>query len=254
VVGCQPDHSELYEAVRESVEAEPTLMDVAVAEALARSALELMTSGLDAQAELDAYYEEFRQWKQELPDAAQSSLLHEVASAFLNTKENFWLRILALLAKDVASSDFLHKDVKLVQELFDYAFGAAKEEPKEGSVPLLSLLQYLRRKHLTQYVDQGLDTLIAYEADRKSLDRMEPFLRMIENSGAQLTTKDVEKAVKFCKRMLGPSNSREERKRTLSFVHNVTRDEVTNDLRGDLEEVANSEDEELATVARAIIG
>ncbi len=254
VVDLEPDNSEVYDAVSATVTSDLRLLDAQVAAALARAAMGLMISGDGKESEVEGYYKDFRVWKKELSDEAQGSLLREVAIAFLHDRKDHWLRILQLLAEDVSHSEFQRKDGKLVKDLFDYAFGAAEEEPDEGAEPLLRLLPHLTSEYATEYLDRGLDTLITYEADRKPPERMEPFLKMIENSGARLTSADLGKVVKFCKRMLGPSNNAEEHARALGFIANLKRGELTDALRGELERLAASEDKEAAELAKKLLG
>jgi hypothetical protein len=254
VVAPQPDNSELYEAASGAVTSDLRLLDAQIAAALARAAMGLMISVDGKESEVEGYYKDFRVWKKEISDESQGALLREVAAAFLHDRKDHWLRILQLLAEDVGDSEFQRKDGKLVKELFDYAFRAAEEEPDGGAEPLLRLLTHLPNEYATEYLDRGVETLIAYEADRKPLERMEPFLRMIEKSSGRLAPDDLGRVVKFCKRMLGPSNSREEHARALGFIANLKRGDLTDALRSELEQVAASQDEELAAAAKTLLG
>ena len=253
VVDIQPDNSELYDAVSGVVTSDLRLLDAQIAAALARAAMGLMISVDGKESEVEGYYKDFRVWKKEISDESQGALLREVAAAFLHDRKDHWLRILQLLAEDVGDSEFQRKDGKLVKELFDYAFRAAEEEPDGGAEPLLRLLPHLPNEYAIEYLDRGVGTLIAYEADRKPLERMEPFLRMTEKSGGRLAPADIGRVVKFCKRMLGPSNSREEHARALGFIANLKRSDLTDALRGELEHLAASEDEEVAGLAKTLL-
>jgi hypothetical protein len=253
LTGKLPANIEIYDGIREAVQGDPRLLDANLAATVSRCAIELMASDIESDDDIDVLFEDFQTWRKELSDEEQTSLVRELTLAFLPDRKDHWMHVLSLLSEDLDASSSLHNDKKLVRELFDYAFGAAEEEPDDGIQPLLKILPHLAQRDVTEYMDRSMDTLIAYEADRKPLERMEPFLATVENAKGGISGSDERKITKFCKRMLGPANTEEERKRTLQLIGHLNRKELTDSLRSELEEAAASEDEELALSAKALL-
>ena len=82
---------------------------------------------------------------------------------------------------------------------------------------------------------------------------MEPFVRLLESPAARLTTDDVAKAARFCRRLLGPSNKTQEQARALQFILTLKRVELIQDLQSELQQLSDSEQSEIASAARQLI-
>jgi hypothetical protein len=248
VVGHLPGSKALYDAVCKAAEAEANLVTPNLAEALCAPAMSLFESNLEVE------YSWFHFWKEQLRASRRAELMREASDLFLRKKVKNWIATLQFISSDLTSDEELRQDQGLVKELFDYAFNASEEDPAAGVKPLLELLPYLGDRHLRDYIDRALDTLITYEARKDPLARMEPFLRMIEAPGAKLTNDDLNKAAsKFCRRMLGPSNTADERTRILTFLTVVKRPELVATLKGELEQLTNSEDAGTASAAQDLL-
>ena len=83
---------------------------------------------------------------------------------------------------------------------------------------------------------------------------MEPFFRLLESPAARLTTDDVAKAARFCRRLLGPSNKAQEQARALQFISALKRVELIRELQSELQQLSKSEDDEIASAARQLTG
>jgi hypothetical protein len=204
--------------------------------------------------DLNTYYPWFQFWKGRLSVERRSELIRQVSERFLHNKElEEWIKTLQLISVDVVSDGDLKQDQQLVKDIFDYAFGAAEEEPVAGTNAVLRLMPFLGSQYLRDYIDRGLDTLITYEASKEPLERMEPFLAMLEAPGARLTADDLDKTARFSQRMLGPSNNEEEQNRILKFLSSVKRPELVASLRGELEGITGSNNEENAELAKSLL-
>jgi hypothetical protein len=232
----------VYKAANEQRE----LMEQSLADVIATPTLDLLES------DVDLYYERLLFWKHELPSDKRRELTRATATRFLHTRAEQWVKILCRLSEDVADDESLRQDSRLVKELFDYAFLAAEENPDEGIQPSLDLLPFLEDQHLRDYVDRALDTLITYETAKEELKRMEPFLAMLEAPSSKLNAGDIQKAGRFARRMLGPANNPEEQERTLKFVVKLKRPELVAELQSELEQLASSENTEVAALAKKL--
>lgn len=247
LVGQLPKAMAVYDGVCSAVDAEPKLISSELADVLCVPTLELFES------ELEHYYSWFKFWKAKLDPPRRTELVRAASERFLHQRGADWIAILQLISADVVNDEELRKDQSLVKELFDYAFVASEEDPVAGAKPLLELLPYLGDQHLRDYIDRALDTMITYEASKRGLDRMEPFLKMVEAPGARLTGDDIDKAVRFCRRMLGAANTMDEQNRILKSLTAIKRPELVTSLRGELEQLTNSESAEIAESARSLL-
>jgi hypothetical protein len=247
VLGSLPDSQELYDQAYEEVTRESKLLDETVADVLCRCALKLLST------DLKTYYPQFRTWKSGLATQTRTELIREAVSA-LQSDGDQWISGLELISEDVANDEALRADQILVRDLFDHAFAAVEEEGVDALDPALNLLAFLSDQQLRDYVDRALDTLITYEAGREPLDRMEPFFRLLESPAARLTGDDLGKVARFCRRLLGPANDPAEQTRALQFISTLKRVELVQELRGELEQLTGSEDEQIAGHAKKILG
>ena len=241
-----PDRQELYDQVHTALTEQPNLLDAAVADMLCRCALKLLRTNLGV------YYPQFRDWKSHLPNDARTQLIRDAISELRDGDE--WVQGLDLVSADVASDDFLRKDQILVRDLFDHSFAAAEEKGTEAIGPALNLLSFLNSQQVRDYIDRTLDTLIAYEASREPLERMEPFFRLLEAPAARLMTDDLAKAARLCRRLLGSANESQEQSRALRFISALRRVELVQELQSELQQLGKSELDDVASAARQLLG
>jgi hypothetical protein len=118
----------------------------------------------------------------------------------------------------------------------------------------LKLLPLLNDRQLRDYVDRTLDVLIANEAGGEPVDRMDPFLRLLESPAAQLSDDEIRKASNFCRRLLGPSNDEGKQARALQFISKLKRVGLVQELHAELERLSRGESGEIASAAKGILG
>jgi hypothetical protein len=248
LVGQLPKARTLYDSVCAATQTQRALVSVELANTVCLPTLDLFDT------DLGSYYPWFQFWKGNLSVERRSELIREVSERFLHNKEiDEWIETLQLISADIVGDGELRQDQQLVKDIFDYAFGVAEEDPVAGTDVVLRLMPFLGTQHLRDYIDRGLDTLITYEASKKPLERMEPFLAMLEAPGARLTDNDLDKSARFSQRMLGPSNSEEEQNRILKLLSSVKRPELVAALRGELEGITASNSEGNAELAKALL-
>lgn len=237
IVGNLPGARSLYDVVCELVNRVPSVATQELANTLCEPTLLLVDS------DPETYYSWFAFWKAQLPSNRRIESLRSAVDKFLQKKADNWISVLNLISDDLANDEELRQSDPLVKEVFDYAFDASEESPEEGQKPLLELLPYLGERHLRDYVDRALDTLITYEAGKEPLERMEPFLEMIESPAAKLSENDLDKlGTRFCRRMLGPSNTAEQRERVLKMAENLKKPELIVVLRAEIQQLGQSEE------------
>jgi hypothetical protein len=83
---------------------------------------------------------------------------------------------------------------------------------------------------------------------------MEPFLRLLESPAARLTTDEVTKAARFCHRLLGPANKPPEQLRALHFISTLKLLQLQEELKGELQELSESDNAEIANAAKQLRG
>jgi hypothetical protein len=137
----------------------------------------LLKSSLD-------YYPQFRAWKSHLTAEVRTQRIHEAITLLRDDEQ--WIQALNLISSDIANDESLRGDQTLVRDLFDHSFAATEKEGLDALGAALNLLSFLNNQQLREYVDRTLDTLITYEVSRESLERMEPFLRLLESPSARL--------------------------------------------------------------------
>lgn len=241
-----PDRQELYDEIQEGASKEPKLVDAAVADVLGRCALKLLRT------DLEIYYPQFRTWRSHLAKETQTQLIRDAISELKD--DEYWIQGLDLISTDVANDESLRGDQVLVRDLFDHSFAATEKQGIEALGAALNLLSFLNTKQLREYVDRTLDTLITYEVNRESLDRMEPFLRLLESPASRLTTDDIAKIVTFCRRLLGPANEPQEQSRALQFISTLKRVGLVQELRSELQQLSGSDQVEISDSARQLLG
>jgi hypothetical protein len=180
-------------------------------------------------------------------------LLTRDAISLLQSNGEQWISGLELISHDVVNDVALRSDQILVRDLFDYAFAALKEKGIEALESALGLLAFLNDQQLRHYIDRALDTLITYEASPEPLDRMEPFLRLLESPASRLTADEVRKAARFCRRLLGPANRPEEQSRAIRLISTLNHVELVHELHDDLERLSTSENKEIAKCAEEVL-
>jgi hypothetical protein len=246
LVDSLPQRQELYDQIHEMVVQNTRVLDAAVADVLTRCALKLLRT------DLDKYYPQFHGWRSRLAIETQTGLIRDAISELKD--DEHWIQALDLMSADVANNDLLRGDQVLVRDLFDHSFAAMESHGIEALAAVLNLLSFLNNQQLREYVDRTLDTLITYEVNRESLERMEPFLRLLESPAARLTQNDIVKVARFCRRLLGPSNEPQEQSRALQFISTLKRVELIQELRGELEQLGRSDQAEIAESTRQLLG
>ncbi len=76
---------------------------------------------------------------------------------------------------------------------------------------------------------------------------------MLKAPASSLVPGDIEKTARLARRMLGPANDPAEQQRILRFIATLKRVELVSGLRSDLEQLASSDNAEIATSARTLL-
>lgn len=156
------------------------------------------------------------------------------------------------LIDDVTKDTELSKNARIVGDLADLSFQAAREKWVETADTLSNIVGFLEPRQQQDYTDRALDVLLGLSAEGEDLPRMEPFLRLAATFPVHVSGPTAEKTAKFVHRMLGASKSETAKLRTLQFVSALDSAVLTS-VRTEIEPLKAATEPKVAEAAKALL-
>lgn len=240
-----PTQKELYAALFELTEKHPEVMHAALAHLLATCELSKIVAG-DFSS-----YSRFSKSKGILPLEQRQEFVDSVLK-YLEGRTGAWVQLLLLLIDDVTKDIELSKNARIVADLADLSFQAAREKWVETVDGLANIVGFLEPAQQQDYIDRALDVLLGLAAEGEDLPRMEPFLRLASSFPGHVTGPTLAKTTKFVHRMLGAAKSEAAKLRTLQFVSSLDSTVLTS-VKTEIEPLAAAIEPKVSEAAKALL-
>jgi hypothetical protein len=240
-----PTQRELYAALLELTEKHPEVLHTALAHLLAKCELSKIVAG-DFSS-----YPRFGKTKGILPLEQRQEFIDSVLK-HLEGRKGAWVQLLLLLIDDVTKDIELSKNARIVGDLADLSFQAAREKWVETVDTLLNIVRFLEPAQQQDYIDRAIDVLLGLSAEGEDLPRMEPFLRLASSFPGHVTGPTAAKTTKFVHRMLGAAKSETAKLRTLQFVSTLDATALTS-LKTEIEPLAAASEPKVSEVAKELL-
>jgi hypothetical protein len=240
-----PSQRELYAALLELTEKAPEVLHADLAHLLATCELSKIMAG-DFST-----YSRFSKSKGILPLEQRQEFADSVLK-YLKGRTGSWVQLLLFLIDDVTKDIELSKNARIVGDLADLSFQAAREKWVETVDTLSNIVGFLEPGHQQDYIDRALDVLLVLSAEGEDLPRMEPFLRLAASFPMHVTGPAAKKTTKFVHRMVGASKSETAKLRTLQFVSALDSTVLTS-VKTEIEPLTAATEPKVAEAAKALL-
>jgi hypothetical protein len=225
----------VYDSLLSASRGLPELLNEEAARTLSLCCLEVLST------DVDKLFADLRYLVTKMSASNRLWLARQVIDVVLSPRQAQWIQVLQKLAEDVAKDDALSSDKKLVADLVDYAFEAARQSPSEGSSVFSVLIPLVSADSLPQHIDEALDRLLTLESSGGSTAQMDPYFSLLRNAASALDQRLREKTARFSLRMLGTAKTDEEKTATLQFVHALRSALLEGSLRERVQELSEGE-------------
>jgi len=182
----------------------------------------------------------------------QRQALADSVLKYLKGRTGSWVQLLLLLIDDVTKDIELSKSARIVGDLADLSFQAAREKWVETVDTLVNIVGFLAPAQQQDYIDQALDVLLGLSAEGENLPRMEPFLRLASSFPGQVTGPIAAKTTKFVHRMLGAAKSEAAKLRTFQFVSSLDSTLLAS-VKTEIESLAAATEPKVSEAAKALL-